>query len=176
MYEQRCRIKDLMLTPKGECALTVVLPHSFLNHYDEYREEDLNLKLSKYRNKRSKDSNAYFWELCGKLAAKLKTPPREIYRALIKDIGGNYEIVPIKDEAVEEWTRLWELRGIGWVCNVIGRSKIPGYTNVVNYWGSSEYDSTQMHRLLELVIQECKAQGIETATPEELALYEGGGV
>lgn len=75
MYEQKCKIKDLMLTPDGDCALTVILPHSFLNSYDEYKNNDLKIKISKYRNHRSKDSNSYFWELCGQLSAKLNIPP-----------------------------------------------------------------------------------------------------
>lgn len=174
MYEQKCKIKDLLLTPTGECAVTVILPHSFLNTYDEYRDKELNLKLSKYCNKRSKDSNAYFWKLCGILSAKIGIPPKDIYRILIREVGGNYEITPIENEAVEMWVQIWESRGLGWVCDVIGESKFDGYTNVINYFGSSEYDTKQMNRLLELIIQECKNQGINTATPSELSLYEGG--
>ena len=34
--------------------------------------------------------------------------------------------------------------------------------------GSSDYDTAQMSRLIEIIIQECKAQGIETMTPREL--------
>ena len=40
------------------------------------------------------------------------------------------------------------------------------------YYGSSTYDSAQMSRLIDLVVQECQAQGIETKTPEELALLK----
>lgn len=175
MYNEKCKIKDLLLTPKGECALTVILPHSFLNHYDDYKEKDLNIKLSRYRKNRSKDSNAYFWGLCGQLSAKLKIAPRDIYRILVKEIGGNYEITPIKTEAVDAWVQIWENRGLGWVCEILGKSKIDGYTNVINYFGSSEYDTAQMSRLIELIVQECKNNGIETATPEELSLFESEG-
>ena len=51
-------------------------------------------------------------------------------------------------------------------------SKIAGCVNVVLYYGSSTYDSAQMSRLIDLVVQECQAQGIETKTPEELALLK----
>lgn len=175
MYTEKCRIKDLLLTQKGECAVTVILPRSFLNQYDEYKACDLKLKLCKYRKNRSRDSNSYFWELCGQLSAKLKIPPRDIYRFLVKEVGGNYEVTPIKDEAVETWVEIWENRGLGWVCDVLGKSKIDGYTNVINYFGSSEYDTAQMSRLIGLIVQECKNNGIETATPEELSLLEDSG-
>ena len=47
-------------------------------------------------------------------------------------------------------------------------SKIDGCTNVILYYGSSTYDTAQMHRLIELIVQECKEQDIETLTPEGL--------
>ena len=47
-------------------------------------------------------------------------------------------------------------------------SKIPGCTNVICYYGSSTYDTKQMARLIDLVVEDCKQQGIETLTPEEL--------
>lgn len=173
MYSDKCKIKDLLLTPKGECALTVILPNSFMNCYDKYKEKDLNIKLSQYRKNRSKDSNRYFWELCGQLSAKIQIPPREIYRLLVKEVGGNYEVTPIKNEAVDAWVQIWENRGIGWVCDVLGNSKIEGYTNVINYYGSSEYNTAQMSRLIDLIVQECKNNGIETSTPADLnSLFE----
>jgi hypothetical protein len=125
--------------------------------------------LKKYVSKRSLDQNAYFWKLCGELSVAVSTPPEEIYRELIKDIGGNHEIIPVKAEAVETWVRNWQSHGIGWVCDVVGESKLEGYVNVRCYYGSSVYDTRQMKRLLDLVIAECKEIGINTMTPEELA-------
>ena len=40
---------------------------------------------------------------------------------------------------------------------------------MISYYGSSEYDTAQMSRLIELIIAECREQGIETKTPAELA-------
>ena len=37
------------------------------------------------------------------------------------------------------------------------------------YYGSSTYDSKQMARLIDNIVQDCKAVGVETATPQELA-------
>ena len=170
MFEQKCKIKDLMFTSAGECALTVIIPKSFLDIYDEYKDKLLKIKLCLWKNKRSRDANAYFWELCGQLSEKLEIPPRDIYRVLVKEIGGNCEVTPIRDDAVNSWIEIWEKRGIGWVCESLGKSKFEGYTNVANYVGSSEYDTAQMSRLIKLLIQECKNNGIETATPKELAL------
>jgi hypothetical protein len=48
-------------------------------------------------------------------------------------------------------------------------SKIEGCTNVILYYGSSTYDSAQMSRLLDLITQDCKLQGIPYETPAEIA-------
>lgn len=174
MFESKCKIKDIMLTVTGDCAVTVILPRHFLHIYDEYKEKFLKIKLCLWRNKRSLDSNALFWEFCGQLSAKTNIPPRDIYRNLVKEVGGNYEITPIRTCAVKEWIEIWERRGLGWVCEEIGKSKLEGYTNVINYFGSSEYDSAQMSRLINLLLQACRENGINTDTPEIRALLESG--
>jgi len=121
-----------------------------------------------HRDKRSNDANSYFWMLTNKLSAVIQRSPVLIYRDYIPDIGDNNEIVPVRADAVEKWIENWKTRGIGWVCDIIGESKINGYINVICYFGSSTYDSAQMSRLIDLVVQDCKLQGIETLPPEEL--------
>jgi hypothetical protein len=112
--------------------------------------------------------------LAGKLGAKVGLPKEEVYRSLIPDVGDNYEILPIRTDVVEKWTSNWESKGIGWVCEILSESNLPGYTNVITYYGSSTYDTKQMSRLIELIITECKLQGIETMTPQELSLLLEG--
>jgi hypothetical protein len=133
-------------------------------------EEDKNYEITidKEKNKRSNDANAYYWQLLGQLSAKVNVPPRDIYRTHIQDVGGNYQVFPIRDDAVESWLKIWESRGLGWCAEIIGESKLRGYTNVICYYGSSVYDTRQMSRLIELLVQDCKQQGIETMTPAEL--------
>ncbi len=121
------------------------------------------------RKKRSLDANAYFWTLCGKLSAVVGVPPAEIYRQYIRDIGGNYEIVPIREDAVGRWLANWNARGLGWICEDLGASrKTPGYHNMICYAGSSTYDTAQMSRLIDLLVQDCKEQEVETLPPDEL--------
>ena len=125
--------------------------------------------IKEYRERRSLDANAYMWVLVGKLSGKLGLPPEEIYRAAIRDVGDNYEVMPVRNDALERWQVIWQSNGLGWLCEEIGPSKLPGYTNVRNFYGSSAYDKAQMSRLINNVVQDCKAQGIETMPPAELA-------
>ena len=139
----------------------------FVANLDE--DSAFEVSIGKVVARRSNDANRYFWELVGKLSEKIKISPEDIYRTYIKDIGGNYEVVPIRDDAVETWIKNWREKGIGWQCDIIGESKLRGYTNVICYYGSSTYTGKQFSRLIELCIEDCKAQGIETLTPTELA-------
>jgi hypothetical protein len=128
-----------------------------------------NYVLTIGNDKRSNEANAYYWNLVNELSDKIGIPPKEIYRTHIKDVGGNYVVLPIRDDALETWINNWVSRGLGWVCESIGESKLRGYTNVICFYGSSTYDTRQMSRLIDLCVQDCKAQGIETMTPNELA-------
>ena len=61
----------------------------------------------------------------------------------------------------------WEHNGIGWQAETMP-SKLPGCTNVILYYGSSTYDTAQMSRLIDLIVQDCDALGIETKDPAEI--------
>lgn len=128
------------------------------------------LTVKQHRNRRSLDANAYFWTLMNKLSVLFGFSSVQLYRELIKDVGGNYYIIPCRLEAKDRFIQIWESNGIGWVCDDLQSSKLKGYTNIMCYYGSSQYDSAQMSRLIQLAVQECKQHGIETASPEELSL------
>ena len=130
-------------------------------------EKKLSIKVDKHKKKRSLDANAYCWVLLGKLAAKLNEPTTEIYRRIIKDVGDNCDTVCVQDKAVESLCAGWVRNGIGWQTDTF-HSKLEGCTNVILYYGSSTYDSSQMHRLLELILQECRQQNIEVKSNEEI--------
>lgn len=118
--------------------------------------------------KRSLNANAYFWLMAGKLAAVLHVEKEYIYRSYIKEIGNNFEIMPVRNDAKKQWKKNWESRGLGWICEEIGDSKFDNYTNMICYYGSSTYDTKQMSCLIDFVVNDCKDQGIDTETPREL--------
>ena len=133
-------------------------------------DTEYELTIAKPKKAKSNEANAYYWILIGKLSEKIGVPPVDIYKHHIKDVGGNYEVIPIRDDAVDTWQKNWQVKGLGWVCEILGESKLRGYTNTICFYGSSTYDSRQMSRLIDLCVQDCKAQGIETMTPSEMAL------
>lgn len=133
-------------------------------------ENKLNVELKKYRKKRSLDCNAYMWVLISKIQEKLNIAKEDIYRDAIKNIGV-YEVIPVKDEAVERFVEAWKRNGLGWICETT-KSKLEGFTNVIAYYGSSTYNTKEMSRLVDLIVQECKELNIETMTPEQLSVLK----
>lgn len=125
-------------------------------------------ELKRTRKKRSVNANAYFFTLIDELSKRLSIPKTEIYRNYIKEIGGVSETVCVKSDAVEKLCEGWKHNGLGWQTDIVP-SKINGCTNVILYYGSSTYDTEQMSRLINLAVEDCKVQGIETRTPAEIA-------
>ena len=130
--------------------------------------EKLSIEIKPYRPRRSLDANAYAWVLMDKLASKMSMAKVDIYREYVKHIGGNSETVCVKNSAAERLCEGWSKNGIGWQTDTFP-SKLDGCTNVILYYGSSTYDTAQMSRLLDLIIQDCKQLGIPTETPDEIA-------
>lgn len=160
------RAMDLCLKRLGQIA--------FERHHGELDlEKDYTVEIKRKRRKRSLDANAYMWVLIGKLAEKLSTPMTplsdiDIYRQYVKDYGV-YHIIPVRDEVIPEWERIWNIRGDGWICENMGPCRtVEGYSNIKSYYGTSAYNTKQMSRLIDAVVMDCKEQGIETLTPEEL--------
>ena len=151
--------------------ISLLLDTNEISVVEELKNENkLNVELKKHKKKRSLDANAYMWVLVSKIQEKLNIPKEDIYRDAIKNIGV-YEVIPVKDEAVERFIEAWKHNGLGWVCETT-KSKLEGFTNVIAYYGSSTYNTKEMSRLVDLIVQECKQLNIETMTPEQLSVLK----
>lgn len=132
----------------------------------EGKEHQLTLKRG--GRKRSLDANAYFWMLLGALSAKVGIPSKTLYREYIKDVGDNYAIVPVKAAMVGNFCEWWCDGHDGRIAEDMGPCRnTEGYNNVRLYIGSSDYDTVQMSRLIDLVVTDCKEFRIDTLTPQE---------
>ena len=139
----------------------------------KHKDKLYDLEVKEHRKKRSLDANAYAWVLINKIADALRITPKEIYRQAIQNVGGNYEILPVKAEAAEHFKQVWEAQGLGWPCVDMGKSKIDGYRNLRAYYGSSTYSTTQMAQLIDILLQDCRALDIEVKSEEEIASIMG---
>ena len=107
-------------------------------------------------DRRTGQANRYAWSLMGKLAAALKMKREDVYRGYIPDVGDNFRAVPYANLQQRDLiAELWKRQGLGWVTE-----DTSGF--LLCYYGSSTYDTKQMARLIELIVQDCKEYGIET--------------
>ena len=97
---------------------------------------------------------------------KLKIPKEDIYKEYIRRCGP-FEVIPIRNDAVQRFIESWGNNGLGWVCDTT-KSKLEGYTNVLAYYGSSSYNTNEMEFLLSTIVEDCIEQGIPTKRKEEI--------
>ena len=170
MYELTGKIAGVSFSIDGMPLVALQLNErkSAMDMLDELKSlEKLTVKLGKFKAKRTLDMNAYCWVLISKIAEKTKIPKEEVYRNAIRGIGGNYDVVCVQDKALHSLCNAWARNGIGWLTDTVP-SKLEGCTNVMLYYGSSTYDMEQMSRLIDNIIQDCNALGIETKTQAEI--------
>ena len=161
------KLKDLTRNLDGTWSLAITLFGDCRAVWDKLHDKDISVEIKPYREKRSLDANGYMWVLVDKIAEKMHLGKAEVYRNAIKDIGGASTVVCVQDVAVDALCRGWQDRGLGWQTDTMP-SKIKGCTNVILYYGSSTYDTRQMTILIDHLVQDAKALGIETLTPAEL--------
>lgn len=166
------QLNDYILTINNKAILQIKVNVNdiIIDELNSFKtaKNGLKIDIKKYRENRSLNANAYAWVLIDKIAKKINTTKEEIYREIIKRVGV-FEILPIKEIAVETFCRRWQSKGLGWVCDNLGACKtLKGYVNIVAYYGTSTYDTKEMSRFIDEVVAEAKSQNIQTETPEQI--------
>lgn len=165
--------KAIVQTEGNEVFLALRLP---VESRQEARRFALDMKLGKiytadlklHREKRSKDANAMYWEMCGRLARELGLTPEEVYRRHIKDMAV-YDVLCIKADSLDAFTRRWCSEHLGRRVET-RESKLPGCTTLLAYYGSSDFNRAEMSRLIDACMEDCKAVGIDTMSEQERSL------
>lgn len=155
------KIKDIGFGLMGDLTVTISLPQAYIEDLRKLMDEDVEVEIGKFRNKRSKDANGLLWAICHEIGTSMNPPlPKEaVYRKAIKDVG-EFVPLPIKELAVDAFIRNWGKNGIGWFAEDTGASKLEGYRLVLAYYGSSTYDSKQMSTLLDYLVDEAQQIGL----------------
>ena len=126
---------------------------------------DVEIKL--HREKRSKDANAFLWSLLGKMAGVLKSTNDDIYLESLRRYGQSF-LVKVRSSELESAMREFKY------CEPFEQWSDPkGDTAYIKVFrGSSSYDTKEFSRLLDGVIDEAKALGIDTDSEEVKQLME----
>lgn len=124
-------------------------------------------EISPAKKKRSLNANAYAWRLINDIALAVRESPENVYREALKNIPNICEVLCVQDKVVDSMVRLWTRDHIG---RRVEReeSKIKGCTKLYIYYGSSDFDTRQMSMLIDNLVQDAQALGIETRPEEEI--------
>lgn len=139
-------------------------------------EDDRVFDIVIHREKRSLNSNGYYWSLLTQVANKQRISKTRLHNDMLRHYGQTMLIderpvcvmLPDTDEAEET---AWEsdtvhLKPTSAV--VVGKNN-KTYRQYVMLRGSSSYDSAEMAVLISGIVQEAQQLGIQTLTPDELA-------
>lgn len=138
---------------------------------------DLRVTLVKWRERRSLNANGYCWVLLGELAKCLDTTSYELYENYLReqpkyyrDENGDYVVVtiptktPVSAISVED-----DKPGEGKIhWKFYKQSQDGKFTSYIRILGSSHFDTEEMSHFINLIVEDCKDQGIQTLTPNEL--------
>lgn len=163
----RARLQDLSFTREGRQRLTIELDGDFRQSFDALRDKPVEVEVKRWRKRRSLDANAMMWSICSKIADVTGVTKEEVYRRNIREVG-KFTPLPIKADAIDDFSAIWAGHGIGWFIDIVDDSKLDGYKLVFAYHGSSCYDTKNMSRLIDCVMQDAKAVGVDTLTPHEM--------
>lgn len=155
----------------GRVEITFTTESQNTSNFESIPDKELEVTVKEFRQKRSLSQNAYMWILLDELGKKLHLSKEQVYKIYIKDFGV-FEILPIKNEAVQLFTNKWSKNGLGWFCENLGESKLSGYTKLIAYFGSSTYNSNEMSRMIDAIVEDCKEQGIATMTKDDIMLLQ----
>lgn len=172
MIEFKAKKPEFKFLINGKVEISFIGDKTILKQFEGLKDDiDLTVQVKEFRQKRSLSQNAYMWVLLDEIAKVVGNTKEEVYKELVKDYGV-FEVLPLKDEAVKRFSHNWSKNGLGWFTQTIGKSKLQGYTNLIAYYGSSTYDTKEMARLLDAVVNECQELGINTMTMKEIMLLK----
>ena len=124
-------------------------------------------EVKRFRKRRSKNANDLCWTMCEQLADAIRSTKEEVYRDQIRKVGVYKDFHLPPDEA-KTFRTAWAQLGTGWLTEQVDDD---GPLLVVRaYYGSSRYNTKQMSRLIDSLMEDCEAVGIVTVSEKDKAL------
>jgi hypothetical protein len=169
------RLIDLSFGMNRKQRITLEVDGDFRNDSDQLKDFDVSVEIKKYREKRSKDANAYFHVLVNKIAEAQGLGNDEVKKSLVLEYGALAKdddgyTVGFKLPASVNIDKIYPYAKIFDVREENGRT----FNCYLVYKHTHELDSKEMARLIDGAIYVAKDLGIETDTPEQLAKYKEG--
>ena len=162
------KLKDLLRLSGGEWLVSFTTRDDPGQMFDDLKDVAVKVEVKKASKHRSLSANNYAWVLIDKIAEVTGKTVTEVYQNAIREIGGVSEYYGMKEAAYESFCEIWTKDHLGRQVEIIPGSAKPGWINVRAWKGSSDFDSAQMARLIDSLIQDAEAQGIPTVPDKEV--------
>ena len=126
-------------------------------------------EVKEVKKKRSTNANNYFWKLLQELCEVQNLDTIEEYKKRVKELG-IFRRFRIEPKDVKTFEIMWQDKGIAWFCEIADTEYIGNveFKIIHAYYGSSSFNSKQMSRLIDNLVQDCQAIGIETKSRAEI--------
>lgn len=126
-------------------------------------------EVKEVKKKRSTNANNYFWRLLQELCEVQNLDTIEEYKKRVKELG-IFRRFRIEPKDVKTFEIMWQDKGIAWFCEIADTEYIGNveFKIIHAYYGSSSFNSKQMSRLIDNLVQDCQAIGIETKNRAEI--------
>ena len=162
------KLKDNLRLQGGEWLVSFTTREDPGQMFDDLKDHPVKVEIKKASKHRSLSANNYAWLLIDKIAEKTGIPETEVYQQAIREIGGVSYFYGMREDAYEAFCEIWKAGHLGRQVEIIPGSTKPGWINVRAWKGSSDFDSAQMARLIDSLIQEAENQGIPTVPDKEV--------
>ena len=141
-----------------------------ISSLEKLKEDKLSIEIKKWYQKRSLDANSYCWVLCDMIGKSITTEEatvtkEDVYRDAISQIGTVQAFI-VEEKAFDDFKRVWERQGLGFQVKEMTRKD--KCVKVLCYYGSSTYNTKEMSLLINLLVEEAQAQGLETKPQAEI--------
>lgn len=174
--ETKAKIHDISIDfESGKQVISLVCEKDIRGEYDRLKDKECRLKVVQYREGRSLDANAYFHVLVGKIAEVTDNSKVYIKNKLIAEYG-QHEIIngSLVSLPLDNDIEVYDLEFCHLQPTASTTTNKAGKLFRINLVmrGSHTYDTKEMSELIKGTVQEAKALGIETATPQEIKEME----
>lgn len=126
-------------------------------------------EVKEVKKKRSTNANNYFWKLLQELCEVQNLDTIQEYKKRVKELG-IFRRFRIEPKDVKTFEIMWQDKGIAWFCEIADTEYIGNveFKIIHAYYGSSSFNSKQMSRLIDNLVQDCQAIDIETKSKSEI--------
>lgn len=136
---------------------------------------ELDIEISKHKDKHSAEALRYMWKLCTLIAEKLKSDKETIYFIKLRDQGVFEDRLIFADEYEDQFLKFKFVDVMHQFTTLYldnnGEEQEAEMMYIRGYYGCHGYDSAQMSRLISDLVDEAQELGIDTWSQEEIEHY-----